>query len=84
VSVSRGVVRFGRTSGATCSSVPLAAPGTHAIRLAGGAFVSDLGPDVVWSHLGAATPAGSYTVTDPVSGRTRRVVVTASGRVSVR
>jgi Tfp pilus assembly protein FimT len=84
VSVARGVVRFGRASGAACSGVPLAAPGAQAIRLGGGALVSDGGPDVVWSHLGAATPAGSYAVTDPVSGRTRRVVVAASGRVSVR
>ena len=84
VSVARGVVRFGRASGAACSDVPLAAPGAQAIRLAGGALVSDAGPEVVWSHLGAATPAGSYAVTDPASGRTRRVVVAASGRVSVR
>jgi len=84
VSVARGVVRFGRASDAACSGAPLVAPGAHAIRLAGGALVSDAPPELVWNHLGSATPAGSYTVTDPASGRARRVVVAASGRVSVR
>jgi len=40
--------------------------------------------NVVFNGLGAATPAGSYTLTNPVSNGTRTVVVAATGRVSVR
>ena len=40
--------------------------------------------DVVFSDLGAASPAGTYTVTNRVTGGTRAVVVAATGRISVR
>ena len=39
---------------------------------------------VVFTNLGAASPAGTYTVRDPATNMTRTVVVAASGRVSVR
>jgi prepilin-type N-terminal cleavage/methylation domain-containing protein len=39
---------------------------------------------VVFTNLGAAVPAGTYTVTHPVNNGTRTVVVAATGRVSVR
>jgi Tfp pilus assembly protein FimT len=39
---------------------------------------------VVFTNLGAASPAGTYTVTHPMTNRMRTVVVAASGRVSVR
>jgi Tfp pilus assembly protein FimT len=84
VAVGGGHVRFEAATAGGCGGAVLAAPGAQPIRLAGGALVSAPGPDVVFSPLGAATPAGSYTVTDPASGRTRRVVVAVSGRVSVR
>lgn len=84
VSVGGGVVRFERASGGACGGGALGAPGAQAIRLAGGARVSTAGPDVIFTHLGAAAPAGSYAVTDPSSGRARRVVVAGSGRVSVQ
>jgi len=40
--------------------------------------------NVVFTGLGAATPAGTYTLTNPASNGTRTVVVAATGRVSVR
>lgn len=82
VSVSGGVVRFEQAGGGACNGVPLVAPGAQAVRLAAGARVS--GPGVVFTHLGGATPAGSYVVTDSATGRARRVVVAVSGRVSVQ
>jgi prepilin-type N-terminal cleavage/methylation domain-containing protein len=39
---------------------------------------------VVFTSLGAASPAGTYTLTSPAIGGTRTVVVAATGRVSVR
>ena len=84
VSVGGGLVRFGRVTSGACSGDPLGAPGAQAIRLSGGALVTASGPDVVFSHVGAATPAGSFAVTDPLSGRARRVVVAVSGRVGIR
>jgi type II secretion system protein H len=40
--------------------------------------------DVVFTSLGAASPAGTYTLTNPLNDGTRTVVVAATGRVSVR
>lgn len=40
--------------------------------------------NVVFTSLGAASPAGTYTVTNPLTNRMRTVVVAASGRVSLR
>ncbi len=40
--------------------------------------------NVVFTGLGAASPAGTYTLTNAVTNATRAVVVAASGRVSVR
>lgn len=39
--------------------------------------------DVMFTYLGAAAPAATYTVTDPQDGRTLRVIVSTSGRVRV-
>jgi len=40
--------------------------------------------NVVFTSIGAASPAGTYTLTSPVNDGTRTVVVAATGRVSVR
>jgi type II secretion system protein H len=40
--------------------------------------------NVVFTSLGAASPAGTYTLTNPVNKGTRTVVIAATGRVSVR
>lgn len=40
--------------------------------------------NVMFSSLGAATTAGTYTVHDPTSGNNLSVVVSASGRVRIQ
>ena len=40
--------------------------------------------NVVFSNLGAANPAGTYTVRDPSTNQTLNVVVAASGRVTIQ
>ena len=82
VAVGGGEVRFEAPGAGACSGVPLKA--ATSVRLASGLVVTAAGPSVVFTGLGAATPAGSYTVTDPANGLARRVVVGASGRVSVQ
>jgi len=46
--------------------------------------VSAVGASVVFTGLGAASPAGRYTVVSPADSGTRSVVVAASGRVSIQ
>jgi Tfp pilus assembly protein FimT len=74
-----------RTGG--CGGTIWTGPGTDGaglIRLQSGLQVSHLGPDVVFTSLGAANPGGIYRVTSPVDGRIRMVVVSASGRVNLQ
>jgi Tfp pilus assembly protein FimT len=75
-----------RTGG--CGGEIWTGPGTDA---SGAIKISDSGAlristtaNVVFTSLGAASPAGTYTLTNPVTNATRAVVVAASGRVSVR
>ena len=75
-----------RTGG--CGGEVWTGPGTDA---SGAIKISDSGAldvsataNVVFTSLGAASPAGSYTLTNPLSNGTRTVVVAATGRVSVR
>lgn len=75
-----------RTGG--CSGAIWAGPGTDG---AGAIKISDASAlqisttaNVVFTGLGAASPAGTYTLTNPASNGTRTVVVAATGRVSVR
>ena len=82
VAVGDGEVRFEVPGAGACSGVPVATAAS--VRLASGLVVTAAGPSVVFTGLGAATPAGSYTVTDPANGLARRVVVGVSGRVSVQ
>ena len=42
------------------------------------------GTSAVFTNLGAATPGATYTVTHPTTGRTRSVIVAATGRVSIQ
>jgi Tfp pilus assembly protein FimT len=46
--------------------------------------VTGAAANVVFTSLGAASPAGTYTVRNPQSGGTMQVVVAASGRVSIQ
>jgi len=52
------------------------------LKIPAGFTLSGTG-DVVFSYLGAATPTGTYTVTNSQDGRTLRVTVAASGRVTI-
>ena len=71
-----------------CGGAIWTGPGTDgagAIKLSeSGALVVSATTNVVFNNLGAASPAGTYTVASSGDGRTRTVVVAATGRVSVR
>lgn len=75
-----------RTGG--CAGTIWTGPGTDssgAIKISGSsAHQITSTANVVFTSLGAATPAGTYTLTNPTSHATRSVVVAATGRVSVR
>ncbi|MGH7305441.1 MAG: GspH/FimT family protein, partial [Candidatus Rokuibacteriota bacterium] len=59
--------------------------GSGAIRVSDSAALRISGSaHVVFTSLGAASPAGHYTLTHAVSNGMRTVVVAATGRVSVR
>ncbi len=81
VAVAGADMRFEGAHAGACSGVGL--PGAAPVRLASGLDVRAVGAGVVFTGLGAATPAGRYVVVNPADGRTRSVVVAASGRVSI-
>ena len=68
-----------------CSGTTWVGPGTDAsgnLNLPTG-FTVTSSADPVFSYLGAASPAATFTVTNTGDGRTLRVAVSASGRVTV-
>src|SRR5262245_38410932 len=70
---------------ATCGGTVWTGPGTDAvgfIRLANNVTVAS-GQNVTFTYIGTAGTTGTYTVTNPQDGRTLRVVVAASGRISI-
>lgn len=70
---------------ATCGGAVWAGSGTDAagfIRLANNITVAS-GQNVVFTYIGTATVAGTYTVTNPQDSRTMSVIVAPSGRVSI-
>jgi len=75
-----------RTGG--CGGTLFTGAGTNAsgvISLASGMQVSfGSGTSLVFTNLGAASPAATFNVTHPATGRTRSVVVAASGQVRVQ
>ncbi len=75
-----------RTGG--CSGAVWSGPGTDAagaITIAKSSrYQLSTTSNVVFTSLGAASPAGTYTLTDPANGAAHTVVVAATGRVSVR
>lgn len=54
------------------------------IALSNNIQVSGTTANVVFSNLGAATTAGTYTVRNPTTNKTMSVVVAASGRVTIQ
>lgn len=70
---------------ATCGGTVWTGPGTDVvgfIRLTNNITVAS-GQNVVFTYLGTATVAGTYTVTNPQDGRTMSVIVASSGRVAI-
>jgi Tfp pilus assembly protein FimT len=70
---------------ATCGGTIWTGPGTDPtgfIQLANSITVAS-GQNVVFTYMGTATVAGTYTVTNPRDSRTMSVAVTPAGRVSV-
>jgi Tfp pilus assembly protein FimT len=54
------------------------------MRLANGVEITNSTANVVFSFLGAANPAGTYTVRNPIdAAQTLTVTVAASGRVTI-
>ena len=85
VEVIGAAIRF-RQNG--CGGTAWTGPGTDGtgiIRISEpSTFLVRSTANVVFTSLGAASPAGTYFMTNPVSGGTRTVVVAATGRVSIR
>jgi len=70
-----------------CAGTVWTGPGTDGagvIKLSDPSTLVSSTANVVFSNLGAASPAGTYTVARAGDDRTRSVVVAATGRVSVR
>ncbi len=68
-----------------CSGTLWLGPGTDTAgnwKLPAG-FTVAASADPVFSYLGAASPAATYTVRNTVNGRTLSVILSASGRINV-
>lgn len=68
-----------------CTGSAWSGPGSRAggiIPLASNVSITASSP-VVFTYLGAAVPAGSYTIVDARGDASVRVVVAASGRIAV-
>ena len=77
-------LRLEGVSSNVCAGAPLAVSGPAAIELARALRIENAGPKVALTSLVSATSGGNYTLVHPVTGASLRVVVSASGRVSVQ
>lgn len=71
---------------ASCGGTVWMGPGTDtagAIRLANDLQIGGAA-NAVFTNVGGASTVATYTVTDPKTGRSRNVVVLASGRVTIQ
>jgi prepilin-type N-terminal cleavage/methylation domain-containing protein len=69
-----------------CANAAWTGAGTDAsgfIRLANNVKVSPAGTSVIFTYLGAASTAGTLTVTNPQDSKILHVIVAATGRVSI-
>ena len=85
LSNNKAVYRSGATT--PCAGTIFVGTGTAAdgtIELQNDAQITASTANVIFSSLGAAAPAGTYTVTNPVNSLTLSVVVSAAGRVSIQ
>jgi prepilin-type N-terminal cleavage/methylation domain-containing protein len=70
----------------TCAGAVWTGVGTDAsgdIRFMNNIQVTNASADVVFTYLGAASTAGTFTVRNPVDGRTMSVIVASTGRVRI-
>jgi type IV fimbrial biogenesis protein FimT len=85
VQSSGSTVQYRQAPGGTCSTTAIVVAGvtdsSGTIRLPDNITLTT--PSTVFSNLGNATTAASYTVTDSVSSRTLHVTVAASGRITI-
>jgi len=68
-----------------CAATTWLGPGTDAsgnLKMPTG-FTLTATADPIFSYLGAASPAATYTLTSTQDGRTLRVIVAASGRITI-
>ena len=75
-------VSGGCTGGTLFTGAGTASDGT--MRLQNTMQVSASTASVTFTSLGAAAPAGTYTVQNPTTGSTLSVVVSAAGRVTIQ
>jgi type II secretion system protein H len=85
VEVSGGSLRLrmGGCAGSIWTGLGTDASGAIKISESSGLLINTAA-NIVFTALGAASPAGTYTVTHPANGETKSVVVAATGRISVR
>ncbi len=88
VCIERAGARVRFFTNTTCTGTPWAGAGTDGdgwIALANGVEISAApGAPIVFSFMGAATPAGTYTLRNPsYAAQTLTVTVAASGRVTI-
>ena len=85
VKVLSNGVRFETVASGACTGTAISVPntGTSTIMLTNGVQVTG-STSVVFTSLGAASTAGTFTITHPVTAKTRSVVVAAAGQVRVQ
>ncbi len=79
-------VRFRSATAANCAGVPWVGNGTDPngwFTLDNAIQASGATQNVIFTYLGAANPAGVYTVLNPTTGQTLTVTVANSGRVTI-
>jgi prepilin-type N-terminal cleavage/methylation domain-containing protein len=83
VQVSGTSVRYRTVSCAGTIWTGSGTDGAGLISLSSGMQISG-GASAIFTNAGGANPGATYTVTDPRTARTRSVVVSATGRVTVQ
>lgn len=86
LSNNRAVYRIGvsTTCGGGAVFVGVITKSDGTIALSNDIQVSGTTANVVFTNLGAASTAGTYTVRNPKTGNTMSVIVAASGRVTIQ
>jgi prepilin-type N-terminal cleavage/methylation domain-containing protein len=80
------ILRDAAVAGLVCVGTVWTGPGTDGagqITLQNRVNVTAATANVVFTYLGAANPAGAFTVQNPANNSTMRVTVASSGRVTI-